>query len=578
MVSNIRMILRVFMTALFVMLFILGLTVSAKPASHTNSSITGEWAGTVKCSRNRGLDINLRITSNSGGLAATMETYGAKTLLGKVWTHKLVGRYEAGSGSYLFVPVRHSRGPRGISKGFSFIPSGNGKRARGKVLKDQCQSFSVKRITANSTSRRSTTARPSNGGSYFAANGTEQKCKEILKWAQRIDREYPRFDMMRTSMGKVYSKAVLLFADNNFVPVFGQPYDSIDRQALQKIWDVQWWKCSKDPFLRQSGGWVWGHPVLNALKNYKNDNLGGFPKAPIVRHIRKVRRAHNELKLPRPAIGRSDMTQINNLLRIKREISKKGNLFWPSEQASVIRKADRRIEKLAMAMAERVLRQLAKITDPDVGIRLTRNTMKYPTGGFFRYIADSQKKAVRAKIDSYEERFVGRVEGRIIAKVKSVPNTIEGANMLHKIVNGKYPSINAAIFAVDNNIRIGAFARRDKIIKTELSRDLKALRGYPGGFEGLVASTKWIERFSAKYRLFKIFVYVKLTRSQFAEDRSLRLLEVFKEFETALAKIKPGSRAAAREAKKLMSRYVSWQGDRHLPEYFLYKDAVAAYR
>lgn len=132
-VSKVRMTQHILVTVLFAMPIILGLTVSAKPASYTKFSITGEWAGTVKCSRNRGLNINLHITSRSAGLTATMETHGAKRLLGKVWTHKLVGRYEAESGSYLFVPARHSRGPRGISKGFRFIPSGNGKRAEGSV-------------------------------------------------------------------------------------------------------------------------------------------------------------------------------------------------------------------------------------------------------------------------------------------------------------------------------------------------------------------------------------------------------------------------------------------------------------
>src|SRR5262245_27401427 len=61
-----------------------------------------------------------------------------------------------------------------------------------------------------------------------AGNAADQ-CPAIAKWSERFRREYPDLDVMKALADQVSDRAVNLFSDEDFVPVFGKPFDAMSQ-------------------------------------------------------------------------------------------------------------------------------------------------------------------------------------------------------------------------------------------------------------------------------------------------------------------------------------------------------------
>jgi hypothetical protein len=153
----------------------------------------------------------------SGDIGALVESYDADPLLRPVPHSDFVGRLEGNGGAFRLVPRV------GGTAGFDLTPSANGSELTGKSA--TCGTFTLRRVSPASPSRRSSVAIPSNGGAYRSGDALQSRCQALLGWAGHLSREFPDLNMRSTPMTRLMGKGALLYADDDFIPVFGFPYD-----------------------------------------------------------------------------------------------------------------------------------------------------------------------------------------------------------------------------------------------------------------------------------------------------------------------------------------------------------------
>ena len=210
-----------------------------------------------------------------------------------------VARQQAPAGSYRFVPAQES-------DGMSFDATLSVKDNQMSASSHACGAFTLRHVTSASLSRKLSVQVQLNGRTHHPNDPLDVRCEALLQWAGHISREYPNLDMWHTAMSRLFAKGALLFADDDFIPVFGFPYDlptAVDLSSLGTATrnpdlvisssanegrvpmhaaynDIQR-ECRKDPFLRDKGGWVWGHSLFNKLWSPNVYYSGDFSVAAI---------------------------------------------------------------------------------------------------------------------------------------------------------------------------------------------------------------------------------------------------------------------------------------------------------
>jgi hypothetical protein len=133
----------------------------------------------------------------------------------------------------------------------------------------------------------------------------------LLDWTGRLRREYPTTDFQHTAINQLYPKFALLFADNDFIPVFGFPFDEFDPATLKPIWQDLQFNCTKDPFLRAKAQGLLPHPAFDTLlfSNPRQIYSGSFAIASVVHAVRTIRELRSRLSASKaeklPAIAQS---------------------------------------------------------------------------------------------------------------------------------------------------------------------------------------------------------------------------------------------------------------------------------
>ena len=70
--------------------------------------------------------------------------------------------------------------------------------------------------------------RLSEGPVSLAQAGTDEERRDaIVRWFSRLKAEYPDIDLHHTVLNEIYPKVLNLFGDDDFVPVFGKPFDAM---------------------------------------------------------------------------------------------------------------------------------------------------------------------------------------------------------------------------------------------------------------------------------------------------------------------------------------------------------------
>jgi hypothetical protein len=554
---------------------------SAAPSA-PQSPVAGDWEGRATCGRDP-VDVVLLVRpSQQGSVNALLETYPPDTPIGLVTHTAMAGRQQDSASRYRFVPIQN--GPQGT--GIDADLSGTESAPQMTVSSQSCGSFVLTKATATAPSRRLSVQ---TGGTptYRPDDAIENRCKALIQWAMRFSREYPNVDMMNTSVNDLEKKGLLLFADNDFIPVFGFAYDSAyapaftsangeptlsatpEANILQVAARDLNGGCTRDPFIRNEGQWIWNHPLFNPLGKGPFYYGGDFSMPAIRHYIEKVRAIRNNLSTASSGSdnSRSYSDRMSMLLAYQATLKGNSSILWPSEASSAMSRLTASINAAANAEGQRVFKSISAISDPKVGLReikiaLTANGPTY----FFSNLDSAGKDRLTRQFEEQREAYSRAIAEPFLQRAKELATTFEDAKKVPAIINDANASF-ALLEEHDRQQYVAAIAnRQNEIIGKFVADDLTALKAFPAGRAGLDQSAAWIKDFDARYADFSTLRPAIDGKDQFVKDRSARLAGALPEAKTALAAIDPNASNAQAEAKTILMGYFSWSGDPRLPE------------
>jgi uncharacterized protein len=558
-------------------------------------AIEGAWEGRATCNKVAS-DVLLKIRSGfSGDIDAILETYGAGALQRVVPRSDFVARQEGADLRYRFVPARGSTGT-----GFDGVLSGEEL----SVSSSTCEPALLRRVTPRSPSRALSVPIPPNGGTYRPGDILETRCLALAQWAGRISREYPDMDMMRTVMDRLYAKGALLFADDDFVPVFGFPYDSgiaaelaapsspRNRQssagdqdagspqgALRSAWQDIHFECRKDPFIRDKGGWIWGHSLLEALRTNARSYYGGqFSAAAIIYTLRSVRAIRNELKSgPAAAGGRDFKVRANALIDIRTKLSGQSEFLWPSELKTAKDAITLSLNELGATEGDRALTEISRATDPVAGLQLIRTALGSGPADFMTLSDPSRRAVFRQRLDARQAELDAEAVRPFLDRADKAPVSLEGAKVIVSLIEEGKTAF--ALFSDADRTKYRGLLdkRRDEIVGRLVAGDLDTLRGYGSGSAGLKNGAQWIADFNSRYREFSSLRAVSEGKAAFVKDRAGRLTAAAPDADSALKAIDNSSSSARTAAKAVLADFLCWEGDKRLPESLEYDELAARF-
>lgn len=246
---------------------------------------------------------------------------------------ELKGSYDKSSGNFELNPAKWIKRPPGyVMVGMKGNLSDT-KKLDGNITLRGCSNFSLKKDNSKSEELKSTLATKKevykNAPSSLSKAKTDaERCIVFNKWSSRFPIEYPDLDIRRTQLGKVYPKAINLFTDKHFVPVFGKPFDQMSQQERFYIGRKQIRKC----FLTKeySYDFPWQRNIIDRPFSLTN---GSFSYGEVASEVSYRRQLIEELKKEVSNLNSlpNSSESYRNVLTIQQNGKNKYSVLWPSE-------------------------------------------------------------------------------------------------------------------------------------------------------------------------------------------------------------------------------------------------------
>ena len=531
--------------------------------SAPSNTVTGEWEGFLSCNNQRVRQgkhvrevVALTIESGKEGrYQAVVERFEEVPIKGSVEIASFVGEQRSNS-QFRFVPDKKRRHTLGaIEVSLSDLP----EKLSGKSLDTPC-TFEATRIASDSPSKVIRVAAPSNGGSYFAANTPREQCNAIIAWTRRFTDEYPAIDVRHTVLGELYPKAVMLFADEEFVPVFGQTFEDIPYENRKSVWgDIQK-NCVRDPLVRPDMN---VYSIISSAFSTRPDGGGSFTPRAIVRQIRDTRATRYAIAAIANPKLESDSTidyTTKQLEHLSEDLKKEIHILWPSERKLALEQIASSSNMNASAEAEKNLQFIADITDQKSQLEEINKVLPLANTPYGAHLSSDALNGLIGRLESLRQVATLSLMEPIVARLQSVPNNDAG---LAEIKSLKEESEEILVLAgpetrkeYDDLLEAKHVSALDAVV----GENLRQLADFPLDVQGLRQSAEWYEQFTSRYEAYKNEDGYKKALDAFQTDRKRRLEAALPDFTEQVKDANSSS-----EKAKLLASYLNWPGDDKLP-------------
>ena len=459
------------------------------------------WEGRTACKEGE-RTLSLTLENPIGDqLAGTLEVVGPTAISDGVPKLSIAARASSSDGTWDAVvagAVRDAIAPAGPRK-FTFVQKEGQDALHMTYVGGSCWATDLHRVTASSPSRVPTTT-ASDGGAYFAGTSQQERCQGVVDWLKKLGVEYPDLDLRNTPVGKVYPKLVLLLADDDFVPLFGQPYDAMPAKTQLKVAENINDTCGTDPFYR------------NELTGYSLiwDVLHGS-RAPaisaLIRETRVVRHNIGTLEEQLAAIGSID--EASPIARsLNALVANNANKLWPSEKHKAKVFANEKLVALALVDVDRDFARIAALSDPNVKLKelvdVGQGRKEYQ-----KYLDDQRKITVHERAAQEQASLLGKLLDGDLNAIEALPETdgslaaleSHATSVSDKLV-GVDPSVSKSF---TDRVEAKRKAILDAAVAARMAR-LDALQPDPGG---LKASVAWIGDFKRVFGPYKARSHIR---------------------------------------------------------------------
>ena len=202
------------------------------------SNITGVYEGTyVANKREFSVELTLDRKADSNALKGVLTTFVGGVGSESLGSYNLSGDFEPLTNSFKLTPGQWIGASGGRQVGLEGTVEAAAGKLRGKTTVE-AGTFELTRNPHKSSALQAKAAREERKFkeapvALAAARSDEARCATLVRWFGKLKHEYPDIDVRHTVVDKLYPKVVNLFADDDFVPVFGKPFDVLSAEERE---------------------------------------------------------------------------------------------------------------------------------------------------------------------------------------------------------------------------------------------------------------------------------------------------------------------------------------------------------
>jgi TonB family protein len=237
----------------------------------------------------------------------------------------------------------------------------------GQLVGPGCQPFKAsfdasateRAVTAAAAVERALDAAPT---AFRPIRNAPEQCVALAKWSARLEREYTDA-VERLTYDVLRDRALNLFDDESFVPVYGKPFDEMT-PAERRAFAAARRECYRHPSLsREQQSLQMALDSAFAVDTARPGSFSGPDVASVVAYRRKLRAELGGLvqELERLTDGGDGLRQA---LAIQSERAPAYASLWPSERRTLTASLDRALARLAAPALERWADQQASGSGP----------------------------------------------------------------------------------------------------------------------------------------------------------------------------------------------------------------------
>ena len=532
------------------------------------SGVQGLWHGNTSCKSNRkpmDLEVELTVAGPSNGIfnlgfVASHEN----SLSSGVIKQQYVGEPVPGaSGKIRFVVSKAHGRLFGINlESFIFDTSSSSI----EFTEVGCDRIVVLKQTENTDRMKPTVSLPPKGsGNYWTAENNRARCEVLIEWAEKVNKEYPGKDFYRSNKPGDYLRTIKVFGDNDFVPVFGTPYDELSYDVRLQINRLATRTCTNDPFTKSR---------METYYAIANRIMPGNPKRELASNgysstifaIRKMRSVRNQInRLSADGFIETGtfefLQQEKQLLDLKKSTSANSEILWPSERKNLDEQIDSELVKLAVLKSDSLLHNLGSIEDPIAGLQASYiGGSESEKNTYLKYLRREQKSQFLERIGGVNAGFAQQLVDPILNQMQIIPVTVDGLLEVKVLSEKPLPHSRHIEEPYKKQVAVRFAKEIDKRIDALLDTMLAQLPQFAPNRDGVKGSADWGNRFAKQFKVFEDSSKVRAAEDAYLAHRE-KLLEIsIGQFELELESVTGEERINA-----LLSDYLSWVRDEEIP-------------
>lgn len=536
-----------------------------KPAVMAATEVlAGEWEGIAACGKQYPVLLTLQEPAGTR-INGEISYFPENAVNGGAFTQKLVGEYDTQTQQARLVIAEQPRligGPRSFAPGEFVLTSGSEAGSwTASYAGGSCSAMSLSAVTKDSLSRRPT-ATASDGGAYFSARDTRARCEAASAWLARFEVEYPKIANANTSTDQLYPRMALLFADDDFVPIFGQPFDVIEHdQRLKAANDINN-QCARDPLFRT--GLELFSTVSRALRQDPNRPLTSFGIPAVFHSIRDTRVLRHEYAGAVAEI--SNETPLDHaaakLKPILSTLQSRPDIVWPSEDSDMTGEIAGILGNLAWRDAEIEFETLSKLTEVSKQLPAMTTAAKGGTP-YHEFLSENQISALRSTYVLAQNEVIAPILKPDMSEINELPDKLGSFPRLDDLEASAEATLALVLAEVAEPYQTAIEAKRSAIFENLVSASWAKFEAQPTTKNGLAQGAVWLNKFERDFAEFSGRPLYRATLDRFSSRRNQMLAEVVLEFEREALATKGNGQTEM--LPEIMASFLSSKIDRGLP-------------
>jgi peptidoglycan hydrolase-like protein with peptidoglycan-binding domain len=520
----------------------------------------GIWEGRLQCSGSPRVDIDvvLSVTPSVDRYRAHLTTYSSATGAGRTEQDTFVGEANSTPGSFLFARSTATGTPISGTEIVSFTID---DEQNGNVLLSSSDT-SCAPTEMELVDKR---ARPSfalavaeGGGSFGLANDVKGKCAALVEWAS------PLQDVTGSQID-------ILFTDRVFVPVFGQPYDTLSASQLGNIFERDVKKgnsCTSDPVMKARFQdtdkylkYGFSREAMTTNRVYTNRVV---QRNRLVNNLAAIM-ISQELNKPVSDTDLQSYSELENLVTVN------AYALWPDEKQKTlewVRNSRAAQSELAASMYKA---SLVEIDDPTAKLEALKGYESL-VATQLRYLPMEDKRVFEEEMQTLQASLSEEIVQPHLDRARSAKLSLEG---IRDIRTG--PMVDVQAFEVLNDeVRQQSLIEIEEEVSSRLSmlmmERMSELSAFGADTKGLRDSKIWLENFSQDFAEFSDSAEYKELLSEYSRFRETQLENALPEFQSNLETAKSNE-----QIDMLKSMYIASTEDAELPialEYEFWAEAA----